>query len=142
VPAGARLFCLPRCPRWLHTTIVGLSSAPAPDSTKLRPAWNLLLHNQNPAPQPKQIRHAAALPTHPPQVIVGFVRPAPDAKIRGTWNLVHHNLGRVSILASWVTIYLGIYIAHGSRTFNYSYSVWIVAMAVSGQQWFRQGPRQ
>ncbi|KAG1674684.1 hypothetical protein FOA52_007208 [Chlamydomonas sp. UWO 241] len=65
------------------------------------------------------------------QVIIGFVRPAPDnEKLRPTWTLLHHNLGRLSILVAWATIYLGIVIAHGSPTYGYSYSVWIVAMAV------------
>ncbi|KAG1661777.1 hypothetical protein FOA52_003697, partial [Chlamydomonas sp. UWO 241] len=65
------------------------------------------------------------------QVVVGFVRPAPDSlKLRPAWNFLHHNLGRLSILVAWATIYLGIYIAHGSQTYAYSYNVWIVAMAV------------
>jgi hypothetical protein len=59
------------------------------------------------------------------QVILGFVRPKPDAVIRPVWNSVHHNLGRVTILSAWVTIYLGVYMAHGDLDYQSDYVTWL-----------------
>jgi len=65
------------------------------------------------------------------QIVVAFVRPAPDnAKLRPAWNMVHHNLGRVAILASWATVYMGVYIGHGSPTYQLSYAAWITPIAI------------
>ena len=64
------------------------------------------------------------------QVILGFVRPNPKADQRPMWNLVHHNLGRVTLCAAWTTIYLGIYLAHTSPSYLFSYSQWLAPVVV------------
>ena len=69
-------------------------------------------------------------PLSVPQVILGFIRPTPTASIRTYWNLAHHNLGRVTVLSAWTTVYLGIYIAHGSPTYELEYNQWLVPVAV------------
>jgi hypothetical protein len=43
---------------------------------------------------------------------------------------MHHNLGRVTMLSAWVTIYLGVYMAHGSPAYKSSYAAWLVPIAV------------
>ena len=62
------------------------------------------------------------------QVILGFIRPAPTATRRPFWNLAHHNLGRVTLLAAWTVLYLGVYIAHGG--YNFSYAAWLAPITV------------
>ncbi len=52
------------------------------------------------------------------QVAVGFIRPAPDAKLRWLWNIVHHWLGRITLVAAWTTTFIGIYIAHESLAYQ------------------------
>jgi len=64
------------------------------------------------------------------QVILGFVRPTPNAELRPKWNLVHHNLGRVTLCAAWTTIYLGIYLAHTSPSYLFTYSQWLAPVVV------------
>lgn len=64
------------------------------------------------------------------QVVLGFVRPAPKGNLRPAWNVVHHNLGRLSILSAWVTIYLGIVIGHASPTYNLDYAAWLCPTAI------------
>ena len=54
------------------------------------------------------------------QVIIGFVRPSPTSNIRPFWNAVHHNLGRLTIVSAWATLYMGIYMAHESLTYQAS----------------------
>lgn len=63
--------------------------------------------------------------TYPPpatcldsQLIVGFVRPSPTGRIRPFWNVLHHNLGRVTVLSAWATLYMGIYMAHTSEAYQ------------------------
>ncbi len=46
------------------------------------------------------------------QMLLAFVRPAPTSPSRKHWNMLHHNLGRLCMIISWVTVYLGIYIYH------------------------------
>ncbi|GAX80927.1 hypothetical protein CEUSTIGMA_g8362.t1 [Chlamydomonas eustigma] len=60
------------------------------------------------------------------QVILGFIRPNPTSHIRPKWNLLHQWLGRVTILAAWTTVYLGVYMAHESPVFQLSYVTWLV----------------
>jgi hypothetical protein len=67
---------------------------------------------------------------YPTQVILGFVRPTPNAELRPKWNLVHHNLGRVTLCAAWTTIYLGIYLAHTSPSYLFTYSQWLAPVVV------------
>ncbi len=44
---------------------------------------------------------------------MGFGRPGPGSKLRPAFNLVHHNLGKLTILAAWVACFLGAHIFHG-----------------------------
>ena len=62
---------------------------------------------------------------HPSQVIVGFVRPKPGATIRKGWNHLHHWLGRLTMVSAWVTLYMGIYMAHESLAYQSSYAYWL-----------------
>ena len=63
------------------------------------------------------------------QVIVGFVRPKPGSRPRPLWNILHHWLGRLTIFSAWVTVYMGIYMAHTSLTYQASYITWMVPIA-------------
>ena len=58
--------------------------------------------------------------------MVGFIRPKPGAAIRKGWNHLHHWLGRLTIISAWATIYLGIYMAHGSTAYNASLKTWLI----------------
>ena len=64
------------------------------------------------------------------QVVVGFVRPKPDSSMRKGWNHLHHWLGRLTILSSWVVVYTGVYIAHESVAYQSSYSSWLIPIAL------------
>ena len=67
------------------------------------------------------------------QMILGFVRPKPGGNIRPFWNAVHHNLGRLTIISAWATLYIGIYMAHESLTYQSSYLYWLTpCVAVMG----------
>jgi hypothetical protein len=44
---------------------------------------------------------------------------------REGWNHLHHWLGRLTIISAWATIYLGIYMAHGSIAYNASLAIWL-----------------
>jgi hypothetical protein len=46
------------------------------------------------------------------QLVAAFVRPHPQVALRGVWNAVHHNLGRVVILVAWATMWLGVAIGY------------------------------
>lgn len=46
------------------------------------------------------------------QLVAAFVRPHPHIALRGVWNAVHHNLGRVVILVAWATMWLGVVIGY------------------------------
>ncbi len=61
--------------------------------------------------------------THLARPQVAFLRPAPDAPRRPLWNAVHHNLGRLAVLAAWANCSLGIYLAH-SRFMQVSAGWW------------------
>ena len=52
------------------------------------------------------------------QVLAAFIRPAPTAPSRKHWNLLHHWLGRLSIIVAWTTVYLGIYIYHDNPVYK------------------------
>lgn len=43
-----------------------------------------------------------------PQVVAAFIRPHNGQRLRGVWNLIHHNLGRLVLLAAWAVIWLGV----------------------------------
>ena len=76
--------------------------------------------------------HSNACPTCW-QLILGFVRPKPGGNIRPFWNAVHHNLGRLTIISAWATLYIGIYMAHESLTYESSYLYWLTpCVAVMG----------
>ncbi len=64
------------------------------------------------------------------QVAVGFIRPAPDAKLRWLWNIVHHWLGRITLVTAWTTTFIGIYIAHESLAYQVRYRA-IVKLVMS-----------
>lgn len=64
------------------------------------------------------------------QVIVGFIRPRPGAGLRSKWNFLHHNLGRLTLLSSWATVYTGVYMAHESLTYQATYTDWLVPIIV------------
>ncbi|GFR42660.1 hypothetical protein Agub_g3597 [Astrephomene gubernaculifera] len=63
------------------------------------------------------------------QMILGHVRPDPKHPRRGLWNLLHHNLGRLSVLVASANIYIGIYIYHVSQ-WQASYKHWILPIAI------------
>jgi hypothetical protein len=65
--------------------------------------------------------HSSRAQTPNTQLILGVIRPAPDAKHRPKWNMAHHFLGRITLLSAWACIYLGIYIGHGSLTYKLDY---------------------
>lgn len=46
------------------------------------------------------------------QLLAAFIRPAPSAPRRPMWNMLHHNLGRATVLLSWATVFLGVYLGH------------------------------
>jgi len=64
------------------------------------------------------------------QVIAAFIRPAPDAPQRKYWNMMHHYLGRLTIVVAWTAVYLGIYIFHEAPNYQASYTQWLVPVAV------------
>lgn len=41
------------------------------------------------------------------QMVVGHVRLDPTHRRRWLWNLVHHNLGRCTVLLAWANVYIG-----------------------------------
>ena len=67
------------------------------------------------------------------QIIIGFVRPKPDARVRPHWNMLHHWLGRLTIVSAWTTLYMGIWMAHTSTAYQASYTYWLAPIvAVMG----------
>ncbi|GIL79060.1 hypothetical protein Vretimale_45 [Volvox reticuliferus] len=62
------------------------------------------------------------------QVVFAYIRPDPNSEKRGLWNLVHHNLGRLTILLAWANVYIGIYLAHTS--WGASYTEWVTPIAI------------
>ncbi len=46
------------------------------------------------------------------QLLAAFIRPAPSTPRRPLWNVLHHNLGRATVLLSWATVFLGVYLGH------------------------------
>lgn len=61
---------------------------------------------------------------------MGYVRPDPGPTLkRRIWNYLHWNLGRVTILAAWACVYLGIYVYHNG-IYKASYKEWLVPVAV------------
>ena len=62
--------------------------------------------------------------------MLGFVRPSPTGNLRPAWNVVHHNLGRLTILSAWVTIYLGIVIGHATPIYDLDYAAWLCPTAI------------
>ena len=48
------------------------------------------------------------------------MRPSPTGSIRPFWNFLHHNLGRITVLSAWATLYMGIYMAHTSVSYQVS----------------------
>ncbi|KAG2434545.1 hypothetical protein HYH02_012212 [Chlamydomonas schloesseri] len=61
------------------------------------------------------------------QMVVGHVRPDPTHRRRWIWNLLHHNLGRGTVLLAWANVYIGIYMAHTG--FQASYAAWAAPIA-------------
>ncbi|WIA35135.1 hypothetical protein OEZ86_003614 [Tetradesmus obliquus] len=64
------------------------------------------------------------------QVVGGIVRPNPAARIRGTWNIVHHNAGRLAVLLAWVNIWLGVAFWHQDGEMTNGLLAWVVPLAV------------
>ena len=55
------------------------------------------------------------------QAIVGFIRPQKEnKKLRTPWNLVHHNIGRVSIILGIANIYYGLLVVYPLATWTYA----------------------
>ena len=63
-------------------------------------------------------------------MVAAYIRPKPNASLRPTWNFMHHNLGRLTILCAWATIYTGIYIAHAAPIYKADLVSWLVPSAV------------
>ena len=60
-----------------------------------------------------------SLPDPPSQSLLGaFARPKPDAPSRPHWNLLHHSLGRLTMLSAWITVCMGAYMAHTSPSYQ------------------------
>lgn len=64
------------------------------------------------------------------QVVGGIVRPNPAARIRGAWNIVHHNAGRLAVLLAWVNIWLGVAFWHQDGEMTNGLLAWVVPLAV------------
>ncbi|EFJ42468.1 hypothetical protein VOLCADRAFT_121535 [Volvox carteri f. nagariensis] len=62
------------------------------------------------------------------QVVLAYIRPDPDHPRRGLWNLIHHNLGRATILLAWANVYIGIVIYH--TDFGEVYAPWIAPISI------------
>lgn len=118
--------------------VLNFASCPAaPTSTTGGAGLRAALSHRQPARLPPASSHpspqtVAFCPTASPasQVVLGFVRPSPTGNLRPAWNAVHHNLGRLTILSAWVTIYLGIVIGHAAPTYNLDYVAWLCPTAI------------
>ena len=65
------------------------------------------------------------------QAVVGFVRPRREnKKLRTPWNLIHHNIGRVSIILGIANIYYGLLVVHPLETWTYATFSAILGMLV------------
>eukprot|EP00798_Chlamydomonas_sp_ICE-L_P021420 gene21420-28384_t len=64
------------------------------------------------------------------QVVAAFVRPDPKAAMRKYWSLMHHYLGRLSLISAWVTVYLGVYIYHENPVYQASYAQWMLPIVI------------
>ena len=64
------------------------------------------------------------------QAVVGFIRPKPESRRpRIYWNMLHHWLGRLTVLSAWAAVYTGIYMAHTSLSYQASYTTWLIPVA-------------
>lgn len=60
------------------------------------------------------------------QLLAAFVRPAPDAASRPAWNVLHHNLGRLTLVVAWATLYMGVYLVH--TALGQSLAAWLAPL--------------
>jgi hypothetical protein len=58
-----------------------------------------------------------------------MLRPHPGARLRGAWNLVHHNAGRLAVLLAWVNIWLGVAFWHQDGVMTNGFLAWVVPLA-------------
>ncbi|KAG1661744.1 hypothetical protein FOA52_004803 [Chlamydomonas sp. UWO 241] len=60
-----------------------------------------------------------------------LARPAPNAPRRAAWNFMHHWGGRAVVLLGWVTLFLGIGVAHSSpeKYPDFNLGVWVGPVA-------------
>jgi hypothetical protein len=61
------------------------------------------------------------------QTVAAFNRPHPGQSLRGVWNFIHHNNGRLAILVAWATIWLGV--AIGLEDLPGSLARWVAPLA-------------
>jgi hypothetical protein len=50
-------------------------------------------------------------------------------RLRGVWNLVHHNAGRLAVLLAWVNIWLGVAFWHQDGAMTNGLLAWVVPLA-------------
>lgn len=58
------------------------------------------------------------------QGVLGMLRPQSDARGRGCWNVLHHNWGRITIIAGMGNAILGSLLIHGYK--DESYLHWLL----------------
>ena len=64
------------------------------------------------------------------QTVAAFIRPHPGQHLRGIWNHLHHNLGRLAILVAWAAIWLGVTI--GLADLPGTKARWVAPLAGAG----------
>jgi hypothetical protein len=70
------------------------------------------------------------------QALLGlFFRPHPGALLRGVWNFIHHNWGRLIVLLGLINMYMGIVLfANGwserGSSIHHTLVAWLVPVAV------------
>ncbi|MEW5301605.1 MAG: hypothetical protein WDW36_004455 [Sanguina aurantia] len=65
------------------------------------------------------------------QVLGGAFRPAPGSAVRAVWNPIHHNMGRLAIMVSWVSLYSGVWI-YSVSIYGGSLVQWLAPLASVG----------
>ncbi|KAF6250602.1 hypothetical protein COO60DRAFT_1629545 [Scenedesmus sp. NREL 46B-D3] len=64
------------------------------------------------------------------KVLGAALRPSPGSRLRGGWNAVHHNAGRLAVLLAWVNIWLGVAFWHQDGAMTNGLLAWVVPLAV------------
>ena len=62
------------------------------------------------------------------QGVLGMLRPSAEARGRGMWNALHHNWGRLTIIAGMGNAVLGALLIHGYK--DESYLHWLLPACI------------